>query len=312
MQLRGQRARPRACCALAGWRVLLRRPAGAAGRGRSSIRTPRTGTSSSASWPSGRIGIPVTFWGKDSAVPRAAVRPLDALARRRAGGPRVGRTASSARWRARLQAARERGRFLLAGAGARGHAPLRASAGARGFYHVALQAGVPLGLVYFDYGAARGRHRRASCILSGDVARRHGGDRRRLRAPARPARPSCAAPIRSSPDHEQRPSRSRPRLPARPAGRASSTRWRPRTAGRSSPTPGHASPAASCEGDGLSRLVEGGALLERGGCNFSHVKGRRCRRRPRSTGPSWPARRSRRWASRWCSTRATRTCRRCT
>ena len=28
------------------------------------------------------------------------------------------------------------------------------------------------------------------------------------------------------------------------------------------------------EGDGLSRLIEGGRLLERGGCNFSHVKGR--------------------------------------
>ncbi|WP_119154860.1 oxygen-dependent coproporphyrinogen oxidase [Caldimonas tepidiphila] len=28
------------------------------------------------------------------------------------------------------------------------------------------------------------------------------------------------------------------------------------------------------EGDGLSRLVEEGGLLERGGCNFSHVKGR--------------------------------------
>ncbi|MBA3598510.1 MAG: oxygen-dependent coproporphyrinogen oxidase [Methylibium sp.] len=27
------------------------------------------------------------------------------------------------------------------------------------------------------------------------------------------------------------------------------------------------------EGDGLSRLIEGGALLERGGCSFSHVKG---------------------------------------
>ena len=26
-------------------------------------------------------------------------------------------------------------------------------------------------------------------------------------------------------------------------------------------------------GDGLSRLIEGGALIERGGCNFSHVKG---------------------------------------
>lgn len=28
------------------------------------------------------------------------------------------------------------------------------------------------------------------------------------------------------------------------------------------------------EGDGLSQLVEGGNLLERGGCNFSHVKGK--------------------------------------
>jgi coproporphyrinogen III oxidase len=28
------------------------------------------------------------------------------------------------------------------------------------------------------------------------------------------------------------------------------------------------------EGDGLSQLVEDGALLERGGCNFSHVKGK--------------------------------------
>ena len=28
------------------------------------------------------------------------------------------------------------------------------------------------------------------------------------------------------------------------------------------------------EGDGLSQLVEDGALIERGGCNFSHVKGR--------------------------------------
>ena len=28
------------------------------------------------------------------------------------------------------------------------------------------------------------------------------------------------------------------------------------------------------EGDGVSRLIEGGTLLERGGCNFSHVKGR--------------------------------------
>jgi coproporphyrinogen III oxidase len=33
-------------------------------------------------------------------------------------------------------------------------------------------------------------------------------------------------------------------------------------------------PGGKLEGDGISRLVEGGALLERGGCAFSHVRGR--------------------------------------
>ena len=33
-------------------------------------------------------------------------------------------------------------------------------------------------------------------------------------------------------------------------------------------------PGGRLEGDGLSRLIEGGALFERGGCNFSHVRGR--------------------------------------
>jgi coproporphyrinogen III oxidase len=33
-------------------------------------------------------------------------------------------------------------------------------------------------------------------------------------------------------------------------------------------------PGGQLEGDGVSRLVEGGGLLERGGCGFSHVKGK--------------------------------------
>ncbi|MCC7151365.1 MAG: oxygen-dependent coproporphyrinogen oxidase [Rubrivivax sp.] len=33
------------------------------------------------------------------------------------------------------------------------------------------------------------------------------------------------------------------------------------------------SPGGRLEGDGISRLVEDGALIERGGCNFSHVRG---------------------------------------
>ncbi|HEY5321586.1 MAG TPA: coproporphyrinogen III oxidase, partial [Caldimonas sp.] len=32
-------------------------------------------------------------------------------------------------------------------------------------------------------------------------------------------------------------------------------------------------PGGKLEGDGVSRLIEGGTLLERGGCGFSHVKG---------------------------------------
>jgi coproporphyrinogen III oxidase len=33
-------------------------------------------------------------------------------------------------------------------------------------------------------------------------------------------------------------------------------------------------PGGRLEGDGLSRVIENGGLFERGGCNFSHVKGR--------------------------------------
>ena len=33
-------------------------------------------------------------------------------------------------------------------------------------------------------------------------------------------------------------------------------------------------PGGRLEGDGMSQLIEGGTLLERGGCNFSHVKGK--------------------------------------
>ena len=33
-------------------------------------------------------------------------------------------------------------------------------------------------------------------------------------------------------------------------------------------------PGGKLEGDGCSQLIEGGAVLERGGCNFSHVKGK--------------------------------------
>ena len=72
-------------------------------------------------------------------------------------------------------------------------------------------------------------------------------------------------------------------------------------------------PGGKLEGDGLTQVLEEGKLLERGGCNFSHVQGRGAagfgHPAPRA---SSPARLSRRWASRWSCTRATPTCRRCT
>ncbi|NML15578.1 oxygen-dependent coproporphyrinogen oxidase [Azohydromonas caseinilytica] len=53
-------------------------------------------------------------------------------------------------------------------------------------------------------------------------------------------------------------------------------------------------PGGRLEGDGLSRLVEEGNLLERGGCNFSHVKGRTLppsatQHRPELTGAAFEA-----------------------
>ena len=42
-------------------------------------------------------------------------------------------------------------------------------------------------------------------------------------------------------------------------------------------------------GDGLTRLIEGGALIERGGCNFSHVSGQSLPPSATAHRPSWPA-----------------------
>jgi coproporphyrinogen III oxidase len=71
----------------------------------------------------------------------------------------------------------------------------------------------------------------------------------------------------------------------------------------------HKAPGEQLQGNGLTCILEGGALFERAGCGFSQVRGPGCRLRPRRTGLSWPARHSRRWACRWCSIRAIRTCR---
>jgi 1-acyl-sn-glycerol-3-phosphate acyltransferase len=149
VQWRGSRL-ARAVLALIGWRLGfdgLPAPQGVA------IVYPHT---SNWDFPIGLLakwgtGIPVTFWGKDTLFRI----PLFGRWLRWLGGVPVDR--SSARGivgqMARdLSAAREAGRFMwlaLAPEGTRSHA-----AGWRsGFYHVAVEAGVPLALVRLDWGA---------------------------------------------------------------------------------------------------------------------------------------------------------------
>ena len=65
----------------------------------------------------------------------------------------------------------------------------------------------------------------------------------------------------------------RARVPARAAAAHRRRDAAAETAARSCATPGQRAPGERLQGDGISRLVEDGALLERGGCNFSHVRG---------------------------------------
>jgi 1-acyl-sn-glycerol-3-phosphate acyltransferase len=138
------------------------------------------------------IGIPVTFWGKDSLF-RV---PVLGCGLRRLGGVPVDRSArrgAVGEMAARLRAAREHGTFLwlvLSPEGTR-----RRTAGWRsGFHQVALQAEVPVGLVTLDYGTR--------CVsvdsfwrLSGDPARDHEVLAARA-AGCRGLRPESASPVR--------------------------------------------------------------------------------------------------------------------
>jgi 1-acyl-sn-glycerol-3-phosphate acyltransferase len=138
------------------------------------------------------IGIPVSFWGKDSLFRI----PLFGRWLRRLGGIPVDRGAPQGAvgaMAAQLRQARERDEFLwlaLAPEGTR-----RYSDGLRsGFWHVAVQAGVPLGLAGLDFA-------RREVALTDFL--RLGGDREAdLAAIAerlghhRGRRPEWAAPIR--------------------------------------------------------------------------------------------------------------------
>jgi 1-acyl-sn-glycerol-3-phosphate acyltransferase len=190
VQLEGS-ALARAVLRLAGWRVLfngLPSPQGVL------IVYPHTSNwdfvvGVLAKWT---VGIQVTFWGKDSLF-RV---PLLGRWMRWLGGVPVDRSVPRGIVGQMAQAlidAREDNRFLwlaLAPEGTRRHV----GAWRSGFYHVALAAGVPLGLVYFDY-AQRRIGVQDFMTLSGDAAQ----DLAQIAAVLGPhvgRNPTQAAPIR--------------------------------------------------------------------------------------------------------------------
>ncbi len=140
------------------------------------------------------IGIPVTFWGKDSLF-RV---PLLGRWMRWLGGVPVDRGAAHGivgQMARALQAARDEGRFLWLALAPEGTRKL--SEGWRsGFYHVALQAQVPVGLVFLDFGRREVGFGRF-LMLSGDVAADIAEVARDF-AGRRGCRPQLAAPIQWS------------------------------------------------------------------------------------------------------------------
>jgi len=62
-------------------------------------------------------------------------------------------------------------------------------------------------------------------------------------------------------------------------------------------------------GGGITRLIENGALLERGGVGFSHVFGDNLPPSASAARPELAGRAFRPWACRWCCTRAIPMCR---
>jgi 1-acyl-sn-glycerol-3-phosphate acyltransferase len=164
IQLKGS-SLARAVLRLAGWRIAFN---GLPAKQGVAIVYPHTSNwdfvvGMLAKWG---IGIPITFWGKDSLFKL----PLFGRWLRWIGGVPVDRSSASGivgQMARELVAARAQDRFAwlaLAPEGTR-----KATDGWRsGFYHVALDAGVPLALVYIDY-----RERvvgvESFIMLSGDV-----------------------------------------------------------------------------------------------------------------------------------------------
>jgi 1-acyl-sn-glycerol-3-phosphate acyltransferase len=165
VQLRGS-ALARALLRVAGWRI---RFDGLPAKQGVAIVYPHTSNwdfvvGILAKWG---IGIPVTFWGKDSLF-RV---PLFGRWMRWLGGVPVDRGSANGivgQMARALQAARAEGRFLwlaLAPEGTR----QRSEGWRSGFYHVALQAQVPVGLVVLDFARREVGFVRF-LMLSGDAA----------------------------------------------------------------------------------------------------------------------------------------------
>lgn len=138
------------------------------------------------------VGIQVTFWGKDTLFRL----PLFGRWLRWIGGVPVDRRSANGivgQMARELEAARAQDRFLwlaLSPEGTRKHT----GAWRSGFYHVALQAQVPVGLAALDYG------RREVCVerfvmLTGDCAADLAAIERGLHQPLG-RRPDRASPIR--------------------------------------------------------------------------------------------------------------------
>jgi 1-acyl-sn-glycerol-3-phosphate acyltransferase len=140
------------------------------------------------------MGIPLAFWGKDTLF----ALPLFGRWMRWIGGVPVDRGNPSGAVGAmvdRFAAARGRDDFLWLALSPEGTRSYRDS-WRSGFYQVALQAGVPLGLAFFDY-----TERRVGIDsfigLSGNVARDMAAIEARL-GQRRGCRPELAAPVRLS------------------------------------------------------------------------------------------------------------------
>ena len=67
----------------------------------------------------------------------------------------------------------------------------------------------------------------------------------------------------------------------------------------------HKPPGEPLQGNGITQILENGAVFERAGCGFSHVTGPKLPPRPHTIDPSCPVRPLKPWACPWYFIRAT-------